>query len=78
MRNPKDYLRRRQAADYLRNKFGCGSLSSLNNYARDGVGPKFILWGRIPLYSESDLDKWAESRFVEPSVRHMALPVAAE
>jgi hypothetical protein len=60
------YLRRRDAAQYLRAKFGHGSHRTLAKLATLGGGPEIIYCGRIPLYSEEALDAWAMSKLSGP------------
>lgn len=55
-------LRRDEASDYLFNKFGIMRKPvTLAKYAVQGLGPKFRLAGRFPLYMPQDLDLWAAS-----------------
>ncbi len=56
------YLRRNDAANYLKRKYGSGSRASLAKFATVGGGPKFRKLGRITLYTEETLDDWAEAR----------------
>lgn len=62
MSNQPTRHRRAASSIYLRQKWGIertpGTLAKL---AVIGGGPRFQLAGRIPLYPESELDKWAES-----------------
>ena len=64
--SPK-FLRRDDAAAHVRNRWGqpC-SRGLLAKLAVCGGGPLYRTAGRFPLYSESDLDAWAESRISEP------------
>ena len=63
-------LRRSDAAAYLADKFGIPcSVGTLANYATSGAGPKFELSGRWPIYSQIDLDAWAQNRISAPSRR---------
>jgi len=63
---PSQFLRRRDAAQYLRAKFGFGSTATLAKLAVYGAGPLMIYAGRIPLYSEESLDSWARSKLSAP------------
>lgn len=56
-------FRRKDAAAYIRESFGfpC-SPAWLAKLAVVGGGPCFRKAGRYPLYSQEDLDEWAESR----------------
>lgn len=61
---------RREAADYLREKFGQGSELALAKLASSPDGPEHYKFGKKVLYLESDLDRWALSRLrrVEPAL----------
>jgi hypothetical protein len=55
-------LRRAAAAAYLKEIHGIDRTpGTLAKYAVVGGGPRYQLAGRIPLYPEIELDKWAES-----------------
>ena len=57
------YRCRREASEYLRNRFGISCApSTLAKFATLGGGPKFVHAGRYPLYPETELDAWALSR----------------
>jgi hypothetical protein len=61
------YLRRRAAAEYLRQHWGVPcSEKTLAKLACVGGGPIYHLYGRIPLYSPADLDSYAEARLSRP------------
>lgn len=61
------YLRRRAAAQYLREKWGIPrSEKTLAKLACIGGGPVYRLWGRIPLYTTADLDAYAEAKLGKP------------
>lgn len=60
------YLRRAQAAEYQRQKYGFGSPKTLGKLATIGGGPVFRHFGRFPLYAPGDLDKWMLSRLSGP------------
>jgi hypothetical protein len=57
------YLRRKEASEYLQNRWGIrcapGYLAKL---AVTGGGPPFRKRNRDPLYAPSDLDAWVESK----------------
>jgi len=54
--------RRNEAAEYLTSKYGIPcSPKTLAKKACIGGGPKFQLAGRIPLYPEPELDRYAAS-----------------
>lgn len=61
------YLRRRAAAEYLREKWGIPrSEKTLAKLACIGGGPVYRLWGRIPLYTTADLDAYAQAKLSGP------------
>lgn len=55
-------LRRRAAADALTDAGYPITMTTLATMASRGTGPKFKLFGRIPLYRWCDLIEWAELR----------------
>lgn len=61
------FLRRDEAARYVREKWGqpC-SPRWLAKLAVVGGGPIFRKAGRFPLYTTDDLDAWAEARLGKP------------
>lgn len=63
---PSQYLRRAQAAEFLKSKYGHGSTRTLAKLATIGGGPEMVYCGRIPLYSEEALDDWAMSKLSGP------------
>ena len=55
-------LRRTEASSYLKESWGINrTAGTLAKLAVIGGGPRFQLAGRIPLYPENELDRWAES-----------------
>jgi len=58
------YLRRKDAANYLKEQHGL--LTSANALAKiaclSSDGPKFRYYGRYPLYPVSELDLWAAAQ----------------
>jgi hypothetical protein len=66
-----DFLRRDAAGTYLKEKFGHGSKKTLDKLATVGGGPEMVYSGRIPLYTEEALDRWARS-FLSPPVTSTA------
>lgn len=69
---PTTFLRRPQAGEYLREKYGFGSPRTLAKLACVGGGPRFRKAGtRIALYEREELDYWALSRVSAP-IRHTA------
>ena len=60
--------RRADAASYLRGNWGIPcSAGHLANLASRKSGPKYFLAGRFPIYLQSELDRWAESRISQPA-----------
>lgn len=61
------YLRRPDAAEYVRSKWGVPcSPKWLAKLAVTGGGPVFRKLGRFPLYAPSDLDDWVQARMSGP------------
>jgi hypothetical protein len=64
------FLRRKDAAQYLRQKYGFSSEKSLSKLASVGGGPEFRRVGQgqrcIVLYEPSALDAWAQSKIGPP------------
>jgi hypothetical protein len=61
------YLRRRSAAEYLRQHWGVPcSEKTLAKLACVGGGPAYHRFGRIPLYTRADLDEFARAKIGNP------------
>jgi hypothetical protein len=60
--DPNRRYRRREAATVCREEGIPVTLSSLATKASSGGGPKFQLFGRVPLYLGSDLIAWIEEK----------------
>ena len=61
------YLRRMQAAAYVRDHWGIPCAASfLAKLAVVGGGPLFRKAGRHPIYAMDELDRWADSRIGRP------------
>ena len=60
------FMRRREAADYLRSKYGFGSSKTLAKAVVVGNGPEFRKCGRLVLYEPAALDEWAQSKISAP------------
>jgi hypothetical protein len=60
------YLRRKQAGEYLKARYGYGSERTLAKLATLGGGPIFRKLGRIVVYDPADLDSWVLSRMSGP------------
>lgn len=60
----KDKLRRNEASKFLRENYGqlAPSRQTLAAFASKNIGPRFIKFGRYPLYDIADLRDWAESQ----------------
>jgi hypothetical protein len=67
------FLRRKDAAQYLKTKYGHGSPRTLAKLACLGGGPEMVYVGRHPLYTEQALDAWALSKMSVP-VRTTSAP----
>jgi hypothetical protein len=66
MTYPK-YLRRKAAAQYLREHWGLPrTFNTLAKLAVIGGGPAFHRDGRTPLYAIAELDRYAEARLGQP------------
>jgi hypothetical protein len=65
--NPLRLLRRAEAAEHIRRKWGypC-SPRTLAKYAVTGGGPPFRKAGRYPLYHPDDLDSWVGRKLSDP------------
>jgi hypothetical protein len=65
--SPSRYLRRRDAAEYLKQTWGLRcSEQTLANYATRGNGPSFHRYGRHVVYSTASLDDYAQGRMSAP------------
>jgi hypothetical protein len=62
----KVFLRRKDAGEYLKEKFGFGSEKSLAKLACVGGGPPFHKAGRTTLYAPAALDEWALAKSGAP------------
>jgi hypothetical protein len=65
--NPRQFLRRKEAANYVETKFGipCAP-KTLSKYATVGGGPIFRKAGKFVLYLPADLNTWARARVSGP------------
>lgn len=72
------YMRRADAASYLTDTYGfpC-SKAWLAKLASTGGGPVYRKAGRVPIYSQSDLDAWGEARLSAP-FRASGIPAVAD
>jgi hypothetical protein len=60
------YMRRKDAAEYLKSKYGFGSVSTLAKLAVFGGGPEFHKAGAAALYTQPALDAWARAKISGP------------
>ena len=60
------FMRRKDAANYLKAKYGFGAARSLAKLACVGGGPIFCRAGKIPLYTRDELDRWALTKIGAP------------
>lgn len=60
------FLRRDEAARYLKTRFGHGSVRTLAKLACLGGGPEMVYVGRVPFYTTQALDAWALSKMSAP------------
>jgi len=65
MQSPQ-YLRRKAAGAYLKERFGFGSEKTLAKLAVVGGGPAFRKAGPAVLYDPKTLDEWALARIGAP------------
>jgi hypothetical protein len=64
---PTKLLRRRQAGEYLQQRYGFGAPATLSKIACvSSDGPPFRKCGRIVLYDPADLDAWALRKLSAP------------
>jgi hypothetical protein len=64
--NSIKYLRRRAASDHLRSLGFPVATATLAKLAVLGGGPSIQYFGRIPLYSIEELDRWVAKRLSAP------------
>lgn len=64
--HPAQYLRRKEAANYLLSNYGFGAERTLAKGAVTGDSPVFQKAGRIVLYTKEALDAWALSKISAP------------
>jgi hypothetical protein len=63
-------LRRPAAAEFLTSRGYPTRTSTLSWLAGRDDGPKFLMYGKVSLYSEDDLLAWAEGKLAPP--RHLS------
>jgi hypothetical protein len=62
----EQFLRRRQAADYLQSKYGFGAMATLAKGAVTGDTPYYRKAGKMVLYTKTSLDEWALKKIGPP------------
>jgi hypothetical protein len=62
----EQFLRRRQAADYLQSKYGFVAMATLAKGAVTGDTPCFRKAGKMVLYTKASLDEWALKKIGPP------------
>lgn len=71
------FLRRAEAADYVRQHWGLPcSHAYLQKLASVGGGPVFQRAGRWPMYLEADLDAWVDAKISGPLKKASDTPAA--
>ena len=60
------FLRRKDAACYIKSKLGYGAAAYLAKLATTGGGPTIVYASRFPLYSVDALDEWIEAQLSLP------------
>lgn len=73
----RKYLTRKEAAQYLTEKWFQCSPATLRDYACDGIGPAYSNRGAggmgEAMYTRDDLDAWAPT-FLKPSIVEQVAP----
>jgi hypothetical protein len=62
----EEYLREKSASDYLKSRYGHGSVKTLAKLRCTGGGPEFHKAGRLVVYTRGALDKWAMAKLSRP------------
>ena len=77
--HPAQFLRRKQAGDYLKQTYGFGSEKTLAKLACVGGGPFYhrAFGGKAVLYTRADLDAWALAKIGRPQQSTSDAPEAA-
>jgi hypothetical protein len=66
MADDERYLRRKDAAQYLQQQYGFGSIGTLAKGVVTGDSPVYRKAGRLVLYTRAALDAWATARIGPP------------
>jgi predicted DNA-binding transcriptional regulator AlpA len=72
------FIRRDEAARYLRQKYGFGSKATLAKAVVVGGGPQYRKIGRLVVYEPSALDAWVTSRLGPPQKSSSKVTVPGE
>jgi hypothetical protein len=79
MNTQVQFLRRKDAAEYLKTRYGFCSASMLALLAHQGRGPAFRkASSRVVLYEPAALDEWALAQISEPRTSTAKAGEAAE
>lgn len=70
------FLRRDEAANYLKAHFRFGAKKTLDKLATVGGGPAFHKVGNVTLYERAELDRWAMEKLGQPVTSTAAYKVA--
>jgi hypothetical protein len=62
----EQFLTRAEAAQFLSARGLLTAKTTLDTLAVRGGGPRFVYWGRKPLYTASALLEWAAARLSAP------------
>jgi hypothetical protein len=62
----KEFLLRKEAAQYLSDRGLPTSPNTLQKYATVGGGPEYQKFGNRAVYKPTNLDKWAEQKLGAP------------
>jgi len=60
------YRDRKGAADYLTQRGMKMSWRTLQKFATTGGGPRYRIFGNRALYTDPDLNEWADAKLSEP------------
>jgi hypothetical protein len=77
MKNEPEYLRRKEAADYLKARYGIGSANWLAKLAVTGGGPIYSKAGHTPLYLRADINAWMQGRMTRRASTSVTLDAAS-
>lgn len=61
-----EYLSRREAAEYLKERGTPIAWTTLTKLACIGGGPRYRIWGNKAVYSPADLDEWRDAKLSPP------------